>query len=53
MNIILKFPVISEKKQEKDDEFDEWEEENELMMIKLNIGLHETKWIKLLKFMTT
>ena len=29
LNIILKFPVISEKKQEKDDEFDEWEEENE------------------------
>ena len=51
LNIILKFPSKKKNKKE-NDEFDEWEEENESKeKIKLNIGLQEIKWIKLLKFM--
>ena len=40
LNIILKFPK-SLKKENEEDEFDEWEEENKIMKIKQNIGLQE------------
>ena len=46
LNIILKFPTKIEKTKSQEDEFDEWEEENKIMKIKLNIGSLEIKWIK-------
>ena len=48
LNIILKFPVKQKVKQDKEDEFDDWDEDNEIQMkTKLNIGLQEIKWTKL------
>ena len=49
LNIILKFPVISEKKQEKDDEFDEWEEENESNDDKAKYWFTRDKMDKIIK----
>ena len=49
MNIIIKFPVISEKKQEKDDEFDEWEEENETGDDKAKYWFTRDKMDKIIK----
>ena len=44
LNVIVKFPV--QKKNNGDDEFSEWDEENDKEEIKQSIGLQEIKWIK-------
>ena len=49
LNIILKFPAVAEKKQEKDDEFDEWEEENETEDDKAKYWFTRDKMDKIIK----
>ena len=45
----MKFPVVAEKKQEKDDEFDEWEEENETEDDKAKYWFTRDKMDKIIK----
>jgi len=49
LNIILKFPTLSEDKKDEDDEFDEWEEENNINVDKAKYWFTRDKMDKILK----
>ena len=49
LNIIVKFPKLSQKKIEQDDEFEEWEEENESNEDKSKYWFTRDKMDKIIK----